>query len=158
MKNVKLSTFYLIAVSILFLVAGTVLVALINSSMRQQALDEAGSKARIILDHNLATHTYFSNQLKPHVFELAGIQKSEVPFDPVWMSSTYAVREIDKYFQDINNADYYYKECAINARSPTNEADAFERDFILEMNRNPDLVRQSTIRTIEKDRYFQVLR
>lgn len=141
MKNIKLSTLYLIAVSILFLVAGVILVTLVNIGMRQQALDEAESKARIILDRNLATHTYFSHQLKPHVFALAGRPKSEVPFDPVWMSSTYAVREIDKYFQDLSTADYYYKECAINARSPENEADAFERDFILKMNRDPDLVR-----------------
>ncbi len=141
-----------------FKVAGLVLIALVNSSMHQQALDEAESKARIILDRNLATHTYFTHQLKPRVFQLAGQPKPEVPFDPVWMSSTYAVREIDDYFQELNASDYYYKECAINARSPENEADAYERRFIQQMNQNPDLVQQSSIRAIKNNRYFQVLR
>ena len=58
---------------------------------------EAKTKAQLILDRNLATHTYFSHTLKPKV--------------------------IDKNFKSLNNEEYYYKECSINARSPENEAD-----------------------------------
>lgn len=102
MKNKKLSTLLLLILSSVFVIAGLLLVILVNTGMRQQALEEAESKAWIILDRNLATHTYFSHQLKPHVFELADRPKTEVPFDPVWMSSTYAVRQIDEYFQELS--------------------------------------------------------
>ena len=44
---------------------------------------------------NLATHAYFTHQLKPSVFELAREPKSEVPFDPAWMSST-LIQERDR--------------------------------------------------------------
>ncbi|MDZ7759874.1 MAG: DUF3365 domain-containing protein [Desulfovermiculus sp.] len=154
----KLSSLLMTILSAIFLVAGVILIVLVNFSMRQQALEEAQSKARIILDRNLATHTYFTHQLKPSVFELAGEPKSEVPFDPVWMSSTYAVREIDDYFQELSESGYYYKECAINARSPANEADAFEKKFIRELNKDPDLIEKTAIRTMNEHSYFQVLR
>ncbi|MFO7801724.1 MAG: DUF3365 domain-containing protein [Desulfovermiculus sp.] len=158
MMQMRLSSILIIILSGVFLVAGVILIVLVNFSMHQQALEEAKSKARIILDRNLATHTYFTHQLKPSVFELAGEPKSEVPFDPIWMSSTYAVREIEDYFQKLSETGYYYKECAINARSPENEADAHEKKFIQDMNQDPDLIEKTTIRTMNEHSYFQVLR
>lgn len=74
------------------------------------------------------------------------------------MSSTYAVREIDKYYHEIEKQEYYYKEAAINARSPKNEADAFERDFIERLNRSSELVEQSMVRLIDDKPFFVVLR
>jgi len=37
------------------------------------------------------------------------------------MSSTWAVREVQKSFQALGNNAYYYKECTVNARSPAKE-------------------------------------
>jgi PAS domain S-box-containing protein len=74
------------------------------------------------------------------------------------MSSTYAVREIQEYFQSLSPTDYYYKECAINARSPENEADAYESAFIAEMNADPELVSRSGIRVIDGQPFFVTLR
>ncbi len=68
MMQMKLSSIFISILSGVFLVAGVILIVLVNFSMRQQALEEAQSKARIILDRNLATHTYFTHQLKPSVF------------------------------------------------------------------------------------------
>jgi hypothetical protein len=112
------------------------------------ALEEAESKTCIILDHNLATHTYFSHDLKPAVFKLTDPYISPDYFDPTWMSSTYAVREIDYYYRTLSGEDYYYKEAAIDARSPQNEADNFERDFIEALNADPSLVDQALVRTL----------
>ena len=69
----------------------------VDRKMYGLALEEAGAKARIILDQNLAVHTYFSHQLKPHVFEALEGKKGKDFFDPVWMSSTHAVRGINQY-------------------------------------------------------------
>ena len=74
------------------------------------------------------------------------------------MSSTYAVREIDTNFKSINNDKYYYKECAINARNPKNEADDFEKAFIEELNTNPKLKYRSLIRNIDDTFYYVTLR
>ncbi len=141
-----------------FIVVAAIVVTLVNHQVRQQALTEATSKARILLDRNLATHTYFSHDLKPSLFEWTEPFRADDYFDPTWMSSTYAVREIDEYFHSLNPADYYYKECAINARSPENEADAYERAFIEELNENPDLTERSLIRTLDGKPYFVTLR
>ena len=113
----------------------------------------------IVLNRNLASHQYFNSEMKPRLFSLAKpILKPEY-FDPFWMSSTFAVREINRINNDFSGKDgYYYKECAINARSPLNEADDFERLFLLELNKDPQLKVHSGIRNIEGKPYFYVLR
>lgn len=74
------------------------------------------------------------------------------------MSSTYAVREIEKYFKSFNPSGYYFRDSAINARSPENEADAFERAFLKEINADKTLEAESVIRTIDGKPYLVVLR
>jgi len=147
-----------IASAIAFIIYGLVAIFLVNQMMRRQALFEAEQKSLMLLDHNLATHHYFSTQLKPNVFALIDSLQSPDYFDPVWMSSTYAVRGINNNFQAISELGYYYKESAINARFPDNEADEFERTFIRELNNNPELQNRSEIREIDGEPYLVTLR
>jgi hypothetical protein len=153
----RISTRLLITVGTLFLAAGLLVVVLVNHHMRQQALLEAEEKADILLDHNLATHTYFTHRLKPTLFELTEPFRSADYFEPTWMSSTYAVRAIHEYFTPLHNEVYYYKECAINARSIANEADPFEQGFIRELNEDPTLEKRSAIRRLDGKPYLVVL-
>lgn len=154
----KLRNTFLLMLTVLVVFGGAGIIWTVNSEMRQQSLAEAEAKSRILLDRNLSTHTYFTHQLKPALFELSKNRVEPGYFDPVWMSSTYAVREMQKYFQTLNPNDYYYKEPAINARSPKNEADPHERRFLEKLNRTPDLAAGSGIREIEGEPYFYVLR
>jgi two-component sensor histidine kinase len=154
----KINTRLLIILGSLLIIFEIIIIVLVNYSMRSNALAEAEKTAKIILDRNLATHTFFSKQLKPNVFRLTDPLVSKDYFDPSWMSSTYAVREIDKYFKSLDESEYYYKECAINARSPENEADEYEADFLKKVNRDPDFSYQSSVRTIDGKPYFTVLR
>lgn len=103
-KNIQtnLSTFLNFILALVFAVAAAMIVFLVNYNMRKQALMEAESKARIILDLNLATHTYFSQQLKPKVFKVTDTLRSDDYFEPTWMSSTYAIREIYKLTNTFN--------------------------------------------------------
>ncbi len=156
--DIKVSVYHNTLVGMVFLIAAVVVVVLVNVSMKHQALAEAESKARLLLDRNLATHAYFSHQLKPKVFALTDTHVPRDYFEPSWMSSTYAVREIDKYAKSMGSTEYYYKECAINARSPENEADAFERRFIEQLNSNPALVQRSEVRNLNGKLHFVVLR
>jgi signal transduction histidine kinase/CheY-like chemotaxis protein len=126
--------------------------------MRNEALSSAEEKANILLERNLATHHYFSSDLKPKIFDKISKYESKDYFEPAWMSSTYAIRQIDKYFNSFDdNGEYYYKECAINARSPQNEADDYERAFIEELNEKPNLLNRSEIRTFDGKAYFVTL-
>lgn len=136
---------------------------LIAANMKARAISEAEEKAQLLLNHNLAIHAYFTRQLKPHVFQLSDPSKGPEYFDPVWMSSTYAVRSIDADFHKLSDnsgefGDYYYKECAINARSPANEADAAERDFIQRLNSDPTMMTATSIKEIDGHKYLVLLR
>lgn len=142
----------------LFLLAAAMAIAGINQRMRGYALEEARVQARIILDRNLAVHTYFSRQLKLRLMAEFEGKIAQGYFDPVWMSSTYAIREINKYAKTLSELRYYYKECAINARSPENEADLYERSFIRRLNSDPKLEEDAGVRTIDGQPYYVVLR
>ena len=154
----KASTKLIISISLIIAIAVVCSILAINWQMKTHAREEAREKAMILLDRNLATHTYFSHQLKPVLFKKFEGKTEDNYFEPIWMSSTYAVREIDKYYHSLTKRDYYYKEAAINARSPENEADAFERAFIEKINESTDLNELSDIRIINKIPFFVVLR
>ncbi|MEW6235482.1 MAG: DUF3365 domain-containing protein [Candidatus Omnitrophota bacterium] len=147
-----------IVTAFVFLAAAVLVVILVNINMRRQALMEAEFKARLLLEHNLAIHSFFARDLKPKLFELSEPFRGEDYFEPVWMSSTYAIRIIKKYFDELTDTDYYYKECAINARSPENEADEYEKSFLSDLNTNPKLLEQSDIRRYNGQPYFVFLR
>jgi diguanylate cyclase (GGDEF)-like protein/PAS domain S-box-containing protein len=157
-RRTDLGIFLNVVMAITFTVAAIVVVATVNRTMRQQALVEAQAKARIILDRNLATHTYFSHIMKPSIFAWSEPFRTKDYFDHTWMSSTFAVREIEKYFKSLSPSGYSFKDAAINARSPENEADAYERAFIEKLNNDRAVESESAVRTINGKPYLVVLR
>ncbi len=157
LRTLSIGFYVNIIIGAIFLISTVLVVFIINQKMRQQALLEAETKATLILNRNLATHTYFSHNLKPSLFEFTEPYRSKEYFDPTWMSSTYAIREIGNYFKSLATDEYYYKECAVNARSPENEADEYERHFIEAINNNKQVVKQSAIRVLDGKKYFVLL-
>jgi hypothetical protein len=80
-----------------------VTVTMVNHGMNERALKEAQSKARILLNRNMATHTYFNTKLKPEILEWTQPFRTDDYFSPTWMSSTYAIRQIDERYQEISD-------------------------------------------------------
>jgi PAS domain S-box-containing protein len=157
-QNIRLSVFIPMIVAVLYLVIAVVVILVARGQVRASAVQEAEHQAELILQRNLAIHSYFAHALKPAVFELVGEDLPEDYFDSRWMSSTYAVREIDDLFQQNSIfSNYYYKEAAINARSPRNEADAIERQFIEDLNQDPELQEVCEIREINSIPFLVVM-
>ena len=154
----KIGHKYILVVMVVTLLAAASIVAIVHGQLRHDALREARSKAELLLERNLATHAYFAHHLKPSVFKALAGKTPKGYFDPAWMSSTYAVRGIDDLYKDISKADYYYKECAINARYPANEADPREALFIKRLNSDPKLMLHSSVRKLDGEPFFVVLR
>jgi len=142
-----------------FILAGTFMVKFVNDHAYEHAIEEARRKADIHITHNLMVHSYLNNELKPSVLDLTEGYRSKDYFEPRWMSSTYAVREIDRLFKGAGEfTNYYYKEAAINARSPYNEADAIEREFLARLNSDKELDMESGVREIAGQKYFVVMK
>ncbi|WP_449246057.1 c-type heme family protein [Desulfarculus baarsii] len=154
----KAKSALLTAFAVLFISVAAAFVWLVYDQSQETALREAEEKARIILERNLAIHSYFAHQLKPKIFSITDKHLPSSYFEPTWMSSTFAVRRIDEHYQGLAKDEYYYKECAINARSPKNEADDYEREFINELNKNPKLTTRTAIRIIDDKPFFVYLR
>jgi hypothetical protein len=126
--------------------------------MKEQALHEAEKQSILLLERNLATHLYFTRELKPNIFRWTESFITPDYFDPSWMSSTYAIRQIDKIFHQLAKEPYYYKESAINARSPEAEADDYEKRFLLQLRNDPRLTKETAIRYFDGQCYLTVLR
>ena len=158
-KPMKISIRLLIITGIFLVLTCTIIVVLVNYTMRQQALVEAESKMSIMAEQYLAIHNYFSQKLKPAIFELTDGIRSKTYFDPVWMSSTYAIREINKYIKKSKGeTEYYLKDAAINARSPENEATPYEKEFLSELGVNPKLKEKDSVQMIDGRPYLVFLR
>jgi len=157
-KNLKMVQLLMISIGVVFVLGAILNIILVIFSMRQQSLLEAEAKAQILLDRNMATYTYFSKMMKPKLLEWTAPFRTKEYFDPSWMSSTYAIREIHKYFGAINPIGYYIKDAAINARSPENETDDFERAFLEKLRKDDKLESYSEVRMIDGKPYLTVLR
>lgn len=139
--------------------AASLLVWQVHAFLDRQALDEAQNKARLLLDRIAATHAYFTEKIEPSLFSLQDKASLDPDyFEPHWMSSNFASREIDRYFRKGENKDYYFKHCSINARNPENEANQVEREFIEELNRDPQLENKSFCTEINGKSFLVVMR
>ncbi|MDP2233930.1 MAG: DUF3365 domain-containing protein, partial [Actinomycetota bacterium] len=129
----------------------------LRAELRRDGLQDAAVNADLIIARNLATHEYFTSELKPEVFaELEGGLDSGV-FAPEWMSSTYAVRDMMQRTDPLLG-EYSYKEAAIDARSPQNEADEFEKAFLERLAANPKLQKDSDVRIVDGLPMFYLMR
>ena len=118
---------------VLYVTRATGPVFFVRGELREYALDDARQRADLLITRNLAIHSYFNQELRPELFRLTDPVLEDGSFQPSWMSSTYAVRRITRY-ADARSDQYYYKECAIDARSPENEADEFEAGHLRALN------------------------
>lgn len=85
--------------------------------------------------------------------------RDENYFEPVWMSATYAVREINKIFnQQLNKEEFSYKEAAINARSPENEANKDEKLFLMELGNDSNVIEKKSVVAIDNEPFFVTMR
>ncbi|MDA3834211.1 MAG: DUF3365 domain-containing protein [Spirochaetales bacterium] len=141
--------------SVFALIATILLLLMLNIQLRHYARQGAEEKAKLILQEKQATITYVAKNLWPPLFNL--IKQYNVPdsyFEPSWMSATYINRTIMAYFNDSEFNTYYYKNAAINARSPENEANQYENDFLRAVRRNPELQFKSAIIEIDNKPFF----
>jgi PAS domain S-box-containing protein len=140
-----------------YIIAVIAITFTINIYMRNNAFQEAEHKAYILMEHMFAVHKYFTHQLRPCLFQYTEKYRSKDYFDPIWMSSSYAIRQMLKHSKIFTDEDYYYyKECALHARSPENEATDYEIEFLNTLKENEQIKLNSELRMIN-DRPFLVL-
>ncbi len=158
LRRIKVSYIFTLGVGAILIAFAIGSLSWIHQELHEQALAEAKAKARILLDRNVVTHEYFTAQLKPSLYGIVKDLMAQGYFEPKWMSSTYAVREQQKLFNKLNLKKYYYKEVAINARSPENEADKFERKIFDRFMSDPKMEEWSGIRQLSDGPYFTLIR
>ncbi|HEX2868268.1 MAG TPA: DUF3365 domain-containing protein [Ignavibacteriales bacterium] len=150
----SISSTFQVSLVACYLVAGVLIVYFTNSQMKKQALHDASDRARLILYRSLSEHEYFANHLKPELLNDISHLHGKDYFDPTWMSSTYAVREMDKDLRKRIKEEYYYKEAAVNARNKENEADPYEAGFLWKLNHGKKGNEVQAIREINGEKFF----
>ncbi|MBE0648060.1 MAG: DUF3365 domain-containing protein [Bacteroidales bacterium] len=159
LSKYKTSTI-LLTLSIAIIVLGNIGFVLVSGYMfRSDAIQEAKEKATLILDKNLSVHDYFTNDLKPKLFDLLIDTINDGSyFEPGWMSSSYAIMHLDNYFQQRNDFGYYYKDATLNARNLRNEADSIELNFLNETIGNREIAVKEGIIELDGSQYYFLLK
>lgn len=136
--------------SAVYVLLGTIsLLFLVNYQLKSYAVTIAEEKAALLLAEKQATISYVVHDLRPPLFEL--IEKHKTPssyFEPSWMSASYINRKIMEYLNESGFSEYYYKNAAIDARSPKNEADGIEVGYLLQAQQNPSINHKSSVEVI----------
>mgnify|MGYP001253504202 CR=1 FL=1 len=148
-----------IQVSIFVFIATGIILLLVNFQLKRFAVEIAEDKARFFLEEKQATIDYVVEHLRPPLFKL--IKEKGLPesyFEPSWMSAGYINRNIMHYMYKTEFADFYYKNAAINSRSPENEADPIERTFLEEAQKNPKILRRAEVAELDGKPYFIYMR
>lgn len=152
----SISTRILLSFGIVSALAACIALIAVRNELRRYALHDAKSKALLILDHKLSPHGFVPAEQVPVLFKWAEPEQRKY-FEPSWISSNYAVRAAHEHSGFPGTANFYEKNCSINARNPGNEADEHERAFLEELNRDPGLVTKSEIITLDGEPYYSLL-
>ncbi|UNC91933.1 diguanylate cyclase [Candidatus Contubernalis alkaliaceticus] len=131
---------YKLLIILFIMVPSFVLIVLTNFFMKRMAYLEAYDKMNIMMTRTNAIHEYINQVARPVIFELMDeYEVSETYFRPEIMSSTYAVREINKIFNERIDENYYFKEIADFPRNPENQADDYEKEILQLFNLSSDI-------------------
>jgi len=150
----RLGTRSAIQTAILSLIAIIITTLVLNSQLRQHAIAMAEHEAQLIIAERLATVTYVTNDLHPAITSLMQHSKNGTSsYDPALMSAGYVNRMIMKYFGKAGGEGYYFKNAAIDARNPDNEADQSEADFLRTIGNNPEAI-LSEVKNINGKPFF----
>jgi hypothetical protein len=87
--SLAIKTYLALTCGLLFVVLSVLVVMPVNSTMKRLALTDAEHAARMVLDHNLAIHTYFTKDLKPkllNALEKLGPLTLKDYLELAWMS------------------------------------------------------------------------
>lgn len=139
---------------ILLAVFGIIFISVINVNMKKVAYQEAVRLSQVLVSQNMAVHTFVNAEQKPSFFQAAALENDD--FIPELMSSTYMIRKINSHLDSYIPIDYYYKEVAINARSPQNEARAYEIEA-LERFRAGEVSEIEQVIDYDGEKYFVYL-
>jgi HAMP domain-containing protein len=156
LARASLTTWVNVVLGAVYLVAALVVVVLVNRHDKRLAVVHATETATVLLERNLAVARLFKEELVPETTRLAAAAGDHA-YVPILTSSIYATRRLDELVHQGGVATYTSKRATIDARTPQNEADAFERDFILRTRREPELKRLSVVRLIDGAPWLQVL-
>ncbi len=143
-----------LAVALLYVAATALCVVLVNRHQRSTALADAEDAARLLIERNVATSRYVNEQLQRAV---GAAVAGDAEYDPVWASSNYLIHELDRYVAEQGANRYVSRKAAIGARRESNEADQYERAFIQEAARRPELKEQVLVRELEGQPWLELL-
>ncbi|MDO3380110.1 response regulator [Geoalkalibacter halelectricus] len=154
----KLSKSLNLILLLLFFVGSLAVILTVNFSLKKQAYLDAEREAELLIGMHEAIYQYFVHELQPEVKKMAERLDEQNVYNPVWMSSLYALRKIGQEFKTITGERYAFRKTIVGARNQDNEANAFERKFIAQLELDPDLKELSRIVYLEDGPYYLSMR
>ncbi|MEW6409798.1 MAG: DUF3365 domain-containing protein [Nitrospirota bacterium] len=136
-SELKLSTKFSLSVALILLFFCALLSLLFYYYMKNQVIEDAEEKTRIILAQTKAVGDYIRETLRPRMFNFLHQVESHDDFVVEAMSTTYVTNEVMRHF-NLQVSEYTYKRVSENPRNPKNKANPFHSRMIAFFKNNKD--------------------
>lgn len=139
-----------------FISAAVLCTVMINFHDRRTALKEAEEEAKSLLGMNQSLFVFFRDEVRAKILDKYQDMSPDF-FEPALMSTFFAIRRVNAIYNTQELPAYRYKVCALNARSPEDEADPYEAEVILRFNEHQELRDHKAIRDIGGEPYCVIM-
>lgn len=151
----KLSYKLAIKSTLLLMVAIMIILIFVGMKLRSHGIEEVELRARLLLQSKQAMIDFVTKELRPNLYRYLSENNINNPeFELTWMSAGFVTRRVLHYFSQNDFAEYYFKDAAINARSPENEANAYEAAYLNELAEGARETSRSIIMNINGKPFF----
>ncbi len=138
LKDLRLSTKFTITIAMILLTFSALFSLMLYIYLRNQVLDDADEKTRMIFTQISAVGEYIKSNLRPRMYEIMPYIEYKDKFIIETMSVTHITREIMKIF-NMDFRDYKYQRVSLNPFNPENKADPFHIKMIDYFIKNRDI-------------------
>jgi len=149
-KTLTIQTKFLVGLGTGALLLGLIFVGILYFHLHALYVSEVSEKSNLILNNVDAVQKYVRTTLRPTMFEELPRQQFIIQA----MSSSYISRQVMEGLSAPNNADYYYRRVAFNARNPDYAPNGFEKELIRYFRSNPKSSHWEGFETLNGQRFY----
>ncbi|MBM4141051.1 MAG: DUF3365 domain-containing protein [Nitrospira sp.] len=152
-NNLKLSTKFALAVSLILLVFCAIFSTILYHYLKTQVIRDAEDKTLIIMNQVEAIGDYVRDTLRPAIFESLARHDIRDEFIVEAMSTTYVSRHVMERFNRVLK-EYVFKRVSDNPRNPKDRADSFHSEMLNYFRLNREQTTWRGIVDIEGKKYL----
>lgn len=155
LQKLKLGAKFNVLLAAAFLIGLLLSSVALSQVLENRARGEVTSKALMLIQSMNSVRDYTSTKIQP-------LLKSRLDTDPTFIAETvpaYSANEVFQRFRENNDyKDFFYKEATLNPTNPRDKADVFETSLVERFKKEPNTTEISGFRDLPGGQVFYIAR